>query len=31
MADAEGTDPEFEKELIAWQRNMVTEADNSSN
>jgi len=29
MADAEGTDIQFERYLIEWQRSMVTEADRS--
>ncbi|MCL2478883.1 MAG: phosphatidylglycerol lysyltransferase [Treponema sp.] len=27
MADTEGSDPRFERDLIEWQRRMVTEAD----
>ncbi|QQO11257.1 phosphatidylglycerol lysyltransferase [Breznakiella homolactica] len=29
MADAEGSDPRLERELIEWQRRMVTEADSA--
>jgi hypothetical protein len=29
MADAEGSDPQFERDLIEWQRRMTTEADES--
>jgi hypothetical protein len=30
MADAEGSDKRMERDLIEWQRRMVTEADNQA-